>query len=443
MILQRNKENNIWGQAAPFERVTVSLKKDATTVGSANATADFKGHWNAILPPITAGSYDLIVSASDTLVLHDVDFGDVFLMIGQSNLIMPFGKTDRFMPIPTAQQTKHRWFQVKQRLDSLPSTMVAGHWQQIAINDLDNMPALPYYFDRELSLQTKAPVGLVVSGFGGTPILSWLPPNLFLRKKNGGWVASTVYNAMLYPLVGLSVAGIIWYQGEGDLFAPERYSADLTNFVQSLRALWHDDSLPIFIVQLPSFGQRVQNEASSNWAQIRESQAQVAKRQNATLVVTCDTARSNEPEIHPNRKYELGKRLGTVVATVLYNKQTVTQPEITQKLGAGKIELHFDRPLNGTDVTSGFSIAGQDHNFMPASVKLHPSGHAISLWNDSLPKPEAARYAWADNPYCGLFDQQTRLPISPFRTDKWTLRANNKNIEQYVNAQMMQKKPPN
>jgi sialate O-acetylesterase len=30
----------------------------------------------------------------------------------------------------------------------------------------------------------------------------------------------------------------------------------------------------------------------------------------------------------------------------------------------------------------------------------------------------AARYAWADNPLCNLYNQ-AGLPASPFRTDNW------------------------
>ncbi len=33
-------------------------------------------------------------------------------------------------------------------------------------------------------------------------------------------------------------------------------------------------------------------------------------------------------------------------------------------------------------------------------------------------KPVAARYAWADNPECGLYNKEGS-PAAPFRTDTW------------------------
>jgi sialate O-acetylesterase len=45
-------------------------------------------------------------------------------------------------------------------------------------------------------------------------------------------------------------------------------------------------------------------------------------------------------------------------------------------------------------------------------------GDSVVVWSDEVPSPVAARYAWADNPVCNLYNEEG-LPASPFRTDEW------------------------
>jgi sialate O-acetylesterase len=437
MVLQRNQQNTVWGKATPFVPVTVSIQKDAKVVACAQTKADIRGNWRATLPPVTEGIFTVVLSASDALTLHDVAFGDVFLMVGQSNLVLPFSTTDRFLSTPTIQQiTNHRFFVVQPGLASRPRASVYGQWHGVSTAGLDAMPALPYYVDRYLSEQSTIPIGLIVSGAGGTPVLPWIPPDVwFVRNKWGSWRRSSVYNAMLAPLDGLSVAGIIWYQGEGDLFSPyDRYTSELSLFIQSLQKHWHD--VPVFLVQLTAFGARSTNDANAPWPKVRESQLVVAKKENAVLIVTCDTARPNEPDIHSDRKFEIGERIAKVVTTTIYGGNAPSLPEIEQKIAGDKIKLHFARQLTMRAPLLGFSIAGANKDFMPASVELNADRQELTLWNDSISKPVAIRYAWSNNPICSLFDQETALPMPPFRTDKWALKSNNKSLEEYVYSQM-------
>ena len=64
----------------------------------------------------------------------------------------------------------------------------------------------------------------------------------------------------------------------------------------------------------------------------------------------------------------------------------------------------------------GFSIAGNDKVFVWANAKI--DGSNIVVWSDSVKKPVAVRYAWANNPECNLYNQEG-IPASPFRTDDW------------------------
>jgi sialate O-acetylesterase len=65
----------------------------------------------------------------------------------------------------------------------------------------------------------------------------------------------------------------------------------------------------------------------------------------------------------------------------------------------------------------GFAVAGEDRRFRWARAVI--DGDVVVVWSDDVREPVAARYAWADNPVCNLYNEDG-LPASPFRTDRWS-----------------------
>ena len=74
----------------------------------------------------------------------------------------------------------------------------------------------------------------------------------------------------------------------------------------------------------------------------------------------------------------------------------------------GKGLVAKDGPLKG------FTIAGADGNFLPATAEIR--GRAVIVSSKEVPEPKAVRYGWANVPDVNLFNQEG-LPASPFRTD--------------------------
>jgi len=86
MVLQcAPKRANIWGHGdVPGAKVNIIMGRQTiatTTVGS-------DGKWSALLPATTAGGPHTITltSGSNTIVMNDVMFGDVWICSGQSNM---------------------------------------------------------------------------------------------------------------------------------------------------------------------------------------------------------------------------------------------------------------------------------------------------------------------------------------------------------------------
>lgn len=87
MMLQQGVCVTVWGQARPGATVTLSVAGVR-----AEARADAQGRWTAFLPSLDyGGPYDLALSAGDTLVIHDVVVGEVWLASGQSNMEWTMG----------------------------------------------------------------------------------------------------------------------------------------------------------------------------------------------------------------------------------------------------------------------------------------------------------------------------------------------------------------
>ena len=82
MVLCREKNVRIFGEAADGARVSVSL------AGQSVKTTAYQGRFEAVLAPMPAGGpHTLSVSdGNSTLTLTDVLIGDVYLAGGQSNM---------------------------------------------------------------------------------------------------------------------------------------------------------------------------------------------------------------------------------------------------------------------------------------------------------------------------------------------------------------------
>jgi sialate O-acetylesterase len=85
MVLQQGVKVNIWGAAAPGEHVSVMLQDQ-----KASGVANGGGEWKVQLGPLRAGGpFTLTVAGRNTLTVHDVLVGEVWICSGQSNMAMP------------------------------------------------------------------------------------------------------------------------------------------------------------------------------------------------------------------------------------------------------------------------------------------------------------------------------------------------------------------
>lgn len=170
MVMQRGKENTVWGWSEPGDRVRVEMGDKAAT-----GVAGADGRWQArIEPPAAGGPYTVKVSGHQTAELKNVLVGDVWLCGGQSNMGLPLRFTRNGEDTAkAANYPEIRFFTVAGRPAYHRRETVEGAWRVVSPETADWVSAVAFYFARKVQQETHIPIGLVVDAVGGTPAESW------------------------------------------------------------------------------------------------------------------------------------------------------------------------------------------------------------------------------------------------------------------------------
>jgi sialate O-acetylesterase len=248
------------------------------------------------------------------------------------------------------------------------------------------------------------------------------PPHpLPIGYENWPVMPTVLYRGMLEPIAPLSIAGILWYQGEQNSPRGFQYRKILPVMIADWRRLFAQGDVPFYIVSLPAFMQRSPTPVDAEWAELRESQALTAASvPNSCLAVTIDTGDADN--IHPKDKLPVGERLARCALANYYGEHVVYSGPTLASVERlpGEIRLHFTHTDGGLVVKGAkledFSIAGKDRKWVWADARVE--GDTVVVSSPLVPNPQEVRYAWQSNPAATLFNG-AGLPAAPFRTDHW------------------------
>src|SRR6266704_2395206 len=180
MVLQRDAKINLWGWAAPGEVVRIAFRGVTAT-----AKADRDGRWVTVVGPFAAGGpYEMTVNGKNSLSIHNILLGDVWLAAGQSNMEFPLkhdekedfgGVINAAKEIAGANYPKIRLFKVHHKIALQPQTDVkADTWTAVTPYTVGSFSAVAYLFGRELHQRYQVPIGLIESSWGGTVAEAWI-----------------------------------------------------------------------------------------------------------------------------------------------------------------------------------------------------------------------------------------------------------------------------
>jgi sialate O-acetylesterase len=483
MVLQQGRQVAIWGTADAGEQVTVSLGEQKQS-----ATADSSGNWKVELAPLKKGGpFEMTIAGKNTLTIHNVLVGEVWVCSGQSNMEFAVwnhgvfgGAKNAEQEVAAANYPLLRLFIVKKAVAGKPQSDVQGQWVVASPVTVGSFSAVGYFFGRDLFQAMKFPVGLIDTSWGGTEAEAWtsdealeadpdvkvaadswrqriaeFPHALELYEQKLGewekaaeeaesngkvappiidapkdprshpWRGAGLWNGMVAPLTPYAIAGTIWYQGESNASFGYQYRKVFSTMIRQWRASWGEGDFPFLFVQLASYS--VGGQPPDTWPVLRESQEKTLALPKTGMAVAIDIGESHD--IHPKNKQEVGRRLALAAEAIAYGRKIEYRGPTFKAVRAdkGALRVQFTHTAGGLVVRGprlmGFEIAGEDQQFFPADARIE--GVEVVLSSAHVAKPVAARYAWADDPKCNLYNK-VGLPAPPFRSDDWTVATQDK-----------------
>jgi sialate O-acetylesterase len=463
-VLQQGIAVPVWGTGQDGEKVTVKFADQTAT------TTVKDGRWMVRLKPLKAGGpFTLTISGNNTVTINDVLVGEVWLCSGQSNMAFGLSRADNGPEtIAAAADPQLRLFTVPRAAKDAPEQDAAGSWKASTPESATNFSAVAWFFGRDLRRALKVPVGLIHSSVGGTPAEAWTSrgtlesdPQLKrildehdrkarvsdpeaaaqrrqkAREKRQAEVAkakaegkqppratkapadprqsvgrpSGLYNGMIAPLQPYALAGVIWYQGEANAGRAAEYQRLFPAMIQNWRQAWGQGDFPFLFVQIAPHEKMT--------PEIREAQLLCWQKVPRTaMAVTIDVG--NEKDIHPKQKEPVGHRLALAARAIAYGEKIEYSGPVyaSMRVDGSRAVLSFTHTDGGLVAKGGdlkgFSIAGEDGSFVPATAAIE--GDKVVVSSSSVTKPLAVRYGWAFAPDANLFNKEG-LPATPFRTD--------------------------
>ena len=432
MVLQQQKDVYLWGKDNIGAKIYVVSSWGETS----QTTTSTNGKWKLQLTTPTAGGpHTITIKGSSTVTIDDVLIGEVWVCSGQSNMQIPLrgGLDGNFIEggldaIVNSKNDRIRFFTVKQNTSLKPLDNVKGSWEKAAPSTAGSFSAVGYFFAQQLEKVLDIPIGIVVAAWGSSTAEAWSDvktlhdlgitiPNEIAEVPQ--ITPRGLYNAMMHPLIGYGIKGVLWYQGEANRPNANEYEKIVNTMVTSWREQWNIGDFPFYYAQIAPF-----NYGKNNSAFLREAQLKISQSlQNAEMVVTLDVGDCTQ--IHPSKKREVGKRLSYIALAKDYgiSGYDFKSPTLTHYLIEDhEIILTFSSRIQlnrNVDPAENFEIAGADMVFYPAKAVMTSPYHKdqkVRVFSEKVPHPKAVRYGFKNCVIPTLFGRNG-LPVSSFRTD--------------------------
>lgn len=452
MVLQQDTVVHIWGWTNhPGKKVTLKTSWSKQKV-SAQSAEDGRFDLQVKTPKATFSPQTLELNDGEKCQLQDILIGEVWLASGQSNMEMPL---EGFGSCPVegaamyiAEAGKYagrvRLCTVEWRPSGVEENKVGAKWEDCNPLSARSFCAVAYFFALRLTETLNVPVGVINSSLGATRVEGWTPRNILTGYGTEDLESSAVknsasvnpgrnvdralpmvfYNGMIHPLVGFSLKGFLFYQGEANINEPATYRTRFVNMVREWRRRWDAGDLPFYYVEICPY--------DYYWAKDKNTAPLIREAQylaqydlpNMGMVCTNDLVHDYEYwQIHPCMKKEVGDRLclwalgqtyavpGIDYRYPEYESMTVEKDQVI--LTFRNAHLGFNRRVD----IKGFELCGEDGVWHPSTNVGTYDEDKVSVKSKDVPHPVAVRYAfqsWS----LGNLKGGTGLPVIPFRTNK-------------------------
>lgn len=447
MVLQQQTQAPIWGWAEKGTRVLVSTSWNGEKY---ETTADKDGKWKVFVEtPVAGGPYLITVNGSEKVELKDVYIGEVWLASGQSNMSMPM-KGYKHQPVQGSTEAILQSKGKKVHFINIPALAAYrplddvkdAKWESASTATTGECSAVCWFFAELLNQQLDVPVGIINASYSGSNVEAWMtetachefkdievPPRSDETSPWIGNVPTLLYNGMIHPVEGYEIKGMLWYQGESNIFDVPRYAPSVAAMVKDWRKIWNRGEWPFYFVQIAPYDYKEWNFFTPQWPEISAYQREAQMKTqslipNSAMAVTLDVGAKFQ--IHSPHKKEVGQRLALLALGKTYGLtgfECESPAYERMEVKGDKAILHFSKQFMGLtcygkDLTL-FEIAGENKVFVKAEANIVDEEEGTVMVSSHLVKePKAVRYAFKNYVSAELFGTGG-LPVSSFRTDDW------------------------
>ena len=368
MVVQRGEFIRVWGWA------------DADQNGK-KVTGEFKGMFAEAI--IVDGAWEITFTArleasaelGHTMTIYgdgvsysfnDVLVGDVYMVIGQSNIAYGVGYHLQYVSTPSLDELDYdapirlHCNNINPSIDytgkgsgkNSNSVRSGATWKRAdAYNKIHDFSALGYFFAMNYAKLTDntVPLGLIEIAASGEPLGAFMSNEAAEKLNderagladtydsatgrymtsgvNGVSPARYIYNDYMYAFEHYAMAGIIWYQGESDLKQTDarNYLTKFTALIEHMRSTHNliNKDFPVYFVEFPTIFEKPADHVGEwHWLDVGFIRAFMGEIQralpNSYQIVSTDlwNDKTLANNLHPNCKYEQGMRTAQLVAAV-------------------------------------------------------------------------------------------------------------------------------
>lgn len=499
MVLQRDKPVKVWGWADKGETVTVGFAGQSVEAKT-DAAGKWVVTFEPMEASFESRNL-VIADKKETLALKDILVGEVWVCGGQSNMAWSVGGSlNPDVEIASADTPAVRYLRldlVASHEVQQDVPLKEGGWRPCVPEHVRDCTGVGYHFALRLHRYLKVPVGIIDNSWGGTTANHWCsdatlkaipemePIMVDFNRSVQHWVVnggeegakqrlqeamdkwevdrmealraerrvpgkpkiqtdprlgrqpSGMYNTLLAPMAGLSLRGVLFYQGENNSFGEswKPFYATFPGVVADWREVFGDDALPFGLIQIAGWSTRrtMIYDQNHHTNVVRELQHKTWQdTANTGLIVTYDT--NSDSNIHPKNKQPVGERSARWALAEVYGAKDSRGRPLewrgpvyeSYKIEGDKVVVQFDKATAGglrldkADVL-GFYVAGEDQVFHHAEARADGGAGTVTVWSRAVPKPVAVRYAISNLPVGSLMNGK-EIPAYPFRTDTWPIR---------------------
>jgi sialate O-acetylesterase len=455
MVLQRRATVPVWGTSdagvtIDADFVDPSAAPAAQLVQSRSTTSSSAGRWVVRFDDLPAGGpYELRLrengEASPSVVLTDVLVGDVWLLSGQSNMVI---RTPRAGDQEAYPQVRAITF---------------SHWGQ-------RPSGAAFYFGARLFDDLGVPIGLVNRAVADTALAHWLPievandPDPEVAALFPGCGGEPVtrclsYNQHIRPLErpvetgepreAMALRGVVWWQGEKgyDKYGTDAYEQLFPAMMRAWRANLGQPGLPFVYHQMPSGTGLRWTDIRARSLPKRYDATHWQPRQRMTFFRMLSQPRASlmssidlDAGIHPRRFDLYGARLGEAALGTTYvvagdvapfaYSGPIFESATPEPAGAGPDEVRIRFRAGTADgltvgpessapdaVLQGFGVCcNAEGQFVFADARIE-NGSEVVVSDPDVETPVAVHYAIGRNArWANLFNGAQR-GTAPFSTE--------------------------